>query len=99
MVTFDKRLKGIITKAGLLDADKVDAAIAKASSQKRPLSQVLVESKLVDEKVLIGTIAKEMNIPPIDLSKVEVSSRRWRASRRTWPTPTASFPSRASATS
>jgi len=74
MVTFDKRLKGIITKAGLLDADKVDAAIAKASSQKRPLSQVLVESKLVDEKVLIGTIAKEMNIPPIDLSKVEVSS-------------------------
>jgi len=74
MVTFDKRLKSIVTKAGLVDADKVDAALAEAAAQKKPLSEVLVEQHLVEERVLIGSIAKEMNIPPIDLSKVEVTS-------------------------
>jgi len=74
MANFDKRLKGIITKAGLLTADKVDVALAEAQEQKKPLSQVLTERHLVDERALIGSISKEMNIPPIDLAKVDVAA-------------------------
>jgi len=71
---FDKRLKGIITKAGLVEGDKMDEAMKQAASQKRPLSEVLIEKRFIDEHMLIGSISREMNIPPIDLAKVEVTA-------------------------
>ncbi len=74
MVMFDKRLKGIITKAGLMEAKKVDEAIVRAAQQKRSLADVLIVDKFVEERLLIGSIAREMNIPPIDLAKVEITS-------------------------
>jgi len=73
MAKFDKRLKGILTKAGLAAAGDIDDCIKEAGELKKPLSQVLVEHELVDERALIGSIAREMNIPPIDLSKAEVT--------------------------
>ena len=74
MAKFDKRLKGILTKAGLVEGKKVDAALEEATSQEKPLSQVLVEQELVTERDLIGSIAMEMNIPPIDLAKTDVTT-------------------------
>jgi type IV pilus assembly protein PilB len=74
MAKFDKRLKGILTKAGLVDGKDVDVAIQEALDGKKPLSTVLVERKLVEERALIGSISREMNIPPIDLAKIEVST-------------------------
>ena len=74
MAKFDKRLKGILTKAGLVEGEKVDAALEEAASQEKPLSQVLVEQELVSERDLIGSVAKEMNIPPIDLAKTDVTT-------------------------
>lgn len=74
MAKFDKRLKGILTKAKLVEAGEVDAALAEAASAERPLSTVLVERNLVTERDLIGSISQAMNIPPIDLGKMDVST-------------------------
>lgn len=74
MAKFDKRLKGILTKAGLVSSGDVDDCIKEAVDRKKPLSQVLVERNLVEERALIGSIAREMNIPPIDLSRTDVTT-------------------------
>ncbi len=74
MAKFDKRLKGILTKAGLVTSGDVDDCIREALDLKQPLSQVLVDRNLVDERAMIGSVAREMNIPPIDLSRMEVTN-------------------------
>ncbi|MHC4712263.1 MAG: type IV-A pilus assembly ATPase PilB [Planctomycetota bacterium] len=74
MAKFDKRLKSILTKAKIVEGKKVDAALETAASENKPLSQVLIEQNVVDERTLIGSIAREMNIPPIDLTKTDVST-------------------------
>jgi len=73
MPMFNKRLRNILVKQGLLDDDKAQSAASAAEREKKTLSSVLIETGLVEEKDLIGAIGREMNIPPIDLSKVEAA--------------------------
>src|SRR3990172_6445704 len=73
MLLFNKRLRNILVKTDLLDEPRAQEAMASAEKDKRTLSSVVLESGLVDERSLIGAIGREMNIPPIDLSKVEAS--------------------------
>jgi type IV pilus assembly protein PilB len=69
----NKRLKAILTKRTSLKNADADAAIAISEGENRPLSSVLGEKKLLTENDFISAVSLEMNLPPIDVSKVTVS--------------------------
>jgi type IV pilus assembly protein PilB len=73
MTQFAKKLRGILEKAGKLDAATGDALLAEATSQKRPFTEVLVKKGVATEQELVAHIAKAANIPPIDLAKLQVN--------------------------
>jgi len=67
---FDRRLKSILTKAGLVDDAICEAAQATADQEDRSLASMLIEGGNVDERQLIGVVARQMNLPPVDLSRL-----------------------------
>ncbi len=73
MSQFAKKLRGILEKAGKLDAATGDTLLAEAQSQKRPFTEVLVKKGVATEHELLALIAKAANVPPIDLSKLSVN--------------------------
>ena len=73
MAQFDKRLMQILVKESILEVEKASQIMEYASSQKRSFNAVAVEDGYVDEKVLIGAVARAVNVPPVDLHKVSVA--------------------------
>jgi len=73
MTQFAKKLRGILEKAGRLDAATGETLLGEAQAQKRPFTEVLVKKGVATEQELIALIAKAANIPPIDLSKLNVN--------------------------
>jgi type IV pilus assembly protein PilB len=73
MTQFAKKLRGILEKAGKLDTATGDTLLAEAQAQKRPFTEVLVKKGVATEHELVALIAKAANIPPIDLSKLNVN--------------------------
>ena len=73
MSQFAKKLRGILEKAGKLDGPTGDTMLAEAQAQKRPFTEVLVKKGVATEQELVALIAKAANIPPIDLSKLNVN--------------------------
>jgi type IV pilus assembly protein PilB len=69
---FDKRLGTILAKRGLVPQQQVDDALARAEQDKKSLTEVLVGGGQASENAIIGCVAEELNLPPIDLNKVEV---------------------------
>lgn len=76
---FDKRVKAIVVKKGLLPESKAEETFQQASQEDKSYEDVLLDRGLVDEKLLIATIAAEMNIPPIDVERVEPEERAIRS--------------------
>ena len=70
--TFDKKLKQIVRKHGLISDSDLDAAVVSAEEDGKSLEEVLIENNLTDEESILAAISQEINIPPIDLSKVTV---------------------------
>jgi len=70
--TFDKKLKQIVRKHGLVSDSDLDAAVVSAEEDGKSLEEVLIENNLTDEESILAAISQEINIPPIDLSKVTV---------------------------
>ena len=73
MTQFAKKLRGILEKAGKLDGPTGDTLLAESQAQKRPFTEVLVKKGVASEAELVALIAKAANIPPIDLSKLNVN--------------------------
>jgi len=70
--SFDKKLRQIVQKYGLVSESDLEAAAVAAEEDGKSMEEVLLGNKLVEESSLLAAISKEMNIPPIDLSKVIV---------------------------
>ncbi|MFN9703284.1 MAG: GspE/PulE family protein [Planctomycetota bacterium] len=73
MSQFAKKLRGILEKAGKLDAATGETLVAESISQKRPFTEVLVQRGVATERELLALIARAANVPPIDLAKVQVN--------------------------
>ena len=73
MSQFAKKLRGILEKAGRLDAATGDTLVAESGAQKRPFTEVLVQRGGATEHELVALIARAANVPPIDLAKVQVN--------------------------
>jgi type IV pilus assembly protein PilB len=73
-LSFDKRVRNILLKHEVLDEESVDRGMAAAQEAGRSLTSTLVQMGVLTERELIGVVAREMRIPPIDLDKVEPDS-------------------------
>jgi type IV pilus assembly protein PilB len=72
MARFDRRLRTILVKRGLMTEEQVELAQNSAKEEGKELSTILLEKDYVQERDLIAAVAREMNIPPIDVSRVTV---------------------------
>jgi len=70
---FDKRLKSILIKHGLLDNERADSMVALAEKDDKGLTDILLNNRAVAESDILGVVGQEMNIPPVDLTRVEPS--------------------------
>jgi type IV pilus assembly protein PilB len=74
MVTsFDKKLASILVKASKTTKEDAEQLLLKAARDKTPLSEMVVKAKVVGQEELLGIIAGEANVPPINLEHVKVS--------------------------
>ncbi|HUW56019.1 MAG TPA: ATPase, T2SS/T4P/T4SS family [Planctomycetota bacterium] len=73
MAKFDKKLGSILLGAELLNEASLVRAMEMANGEEKSLAQVVIEHGMVDERAFIGSVALEMNIPPIDLSRTVAS--------------------------
>jgi hypothetical protein len=68
-----KKLGDILVTAGLIDERGLQAALAEQKRRGGPLGRALIELKLVSEEVLVVALSKQLNIPTVDLDKVNPS--------------------------
>ena len=54
MITFNKKVARVLEDAGVVDAEAIAGAMEKAEAAERPLSSILVEEDLIDERELLG---------------------------------------------
>ncbi|MDQ7780284.1 MAG: ATPase, T2SS/T4P/T4SS family, partial [Planctomycetota bacterium] len=73
---FDKKVRSILVKRGLISEQKVDEiANAVPDTETKSLADVLVERGSVPEGELLSSIALELNVPPLDVEKVDFEER------------------------
>jgi type IV pilus assembly protein PilB len=72
MARFDKKLRTILIKRGLLTEEEASNAQSSAEESNKQFATVVLDRGIVEEKSLIAAVAKEMNAPPIDVSKIFV---------------------------
>ena len=72
MSKFDKKLAGILAKHGVVAEEQRESILAAAAGEKKSLTEYLIEQKLSTEAGIIGAVAMDMNLPPIDIDKVEI---------------------------
>ena len=71
MTAFNRRLRSILVEYHLLDEEVAEKLLAESVADGTSLEEVAVKSGRVDQKALIGAIASEMNMPPIEPLRVE----------------------------
>jgi type IV pilus assembly protein PilB len=70
---FDRRLAGLLAKRGLCSREDLAAAGDAAQRDRQPLSAALVDGKFIAERDLVGAIAQEMGLAPVDLERLHPS--------------------------
>jgi type IV pilus assembly protein PilB len=71
MIPYDKRVTRLIEEKGAIDPLKLKEAVAAAEQKGCSVAAILTETKLIDERVLLGLIAENSKIPPIDLRLIQ----------------------------
>ena len=72
MARLDKKLAGVLAKYGVVAHKDADEFVAAAEGAGQSLTEYLINEKLAAEPDIIGAVSMEMNLPPIDLDKVEL---------------------------
>lgn len=85
MITaIDKRINSILVKRGLLTKEKSDEAMEIAGKEMRSFIDVLIDKESVDEGVLLGSLAREVSIPPISVEKIQPDEKTIQSFNEEW---------------
>ncbi|MBI4616311.1 MAG: Flp pilus assembly complex ATPase component TadA, partial [Planctomycetes bacterium] len=74
MAPFNRRVKNVLLKQSLLPSERVEEAFTEADAEGVAMTKILVEKNLLDERTLLGAIALDLGVPPIDLDKVSIDA-------------------------
>jgi type IV pilus assembly protein PilB len=69
---YDRRLAQTLKRAGAIDEPRSNELLELAARDNSPFSEVLVKQGVFKEKELLGIVAREVGVPPIDLDHVHV---------------------------
>jgi type IV pilus assembly protein PilB len=69
---FDKKLVTILAKYGIIADAQKDDIVAAAEKENLSLTEFLVNKKMTTEADVIGAVSEEMNLPPIDIERIEI---------------------------
>ena len=69
---YNRKLAVILRKASLVEEAAFQPLVDKASKENQLLSKLVVEGGLLDEQTLLGVVAEDSGMPPIDLQKLKV---------------------------
>ncbi len=72
MAKLDKKLAAILVKHGIVGPDERDDVLAAASKENKSLTHYIIDQSISTEPDIISAISTEMNIPPVDIDKVEI---------------------------
>ncbi|MEA3328955.1 MAG: ATPase, T2SS/T4P/T4SS family [Candidatus Omnitrophota bacterium] len=70
-----ERLRDILINSKLINLEQLGKAIEVQKKKGGHLGRILVNLGYISEKDLALTLSRELNIPPVDLSKIEISPR------------------------
>jgi hypothetical protein len=70
MSTFHRKLRQILLKVGAVEEAAFDQAAAQAEQENRALTEILIKQGLAKPKDLLGLIAREIGLPPLDVARV-----------------------------
>src|SRR5262245_51568697 len=71
MAKFDKKLAAILVKGKLLTEEQKESMLADSERQNVSLVEVILEKKVCGEGEILAAVSQEMNLHPINLSKVK----------------------------
>lgn len=74
MSAYDRRLAQTLKRAGALDEQKVAELMELAAKETKALSETIVKQGIMSEKELLGVVARETGVPPIDLDHFSVDT-------------------------
>ncbi|MHC4251917.1 MAG: GspE/PulE family protein, partial [Planctomycetota bacterium] len=69
---FEKKLATILVKHGIVAKEDTEGLLAAASQEKKSFTAYLLDKRVSTEAEIIGAVSAEMNMPPINLDKVEI---------------------------
>ncbi|MHC4201416.1 MAG: GspE/PulE family protein [Planctomycetota bacterium] len=72
MAKLDKKLAAILVKHGIVGPDERDDVLAAANNENKSLTHYIIDQKISTEPAIIGAISTEMNLPPVDIEKVDI---------------------------
>jgi type IV pilus assembly protein PilB len=70
--SFDKKVRSILAQKTQLAEELLDDALSEANNDEKSLVDLLISKGEIEEKEMIGHIASESGLPPIDLDQVVV---------------------------
>jgi len=69
---FDKKLVSILTKHGIVADEEKDTILGEAERANQSLTEYLLDKKMTTEADVIGAVSEEMNLPPINIDRIEI---------------------------
>ncbi len=73
-VSFDRRIRSLLERSGRYKPEDLEALGEAAAREKLPLAQIVTEKGGINEKEFAGLLARESNLPPVDLDMIEVEA-------------------------
>jgi len=70
---FDRRIRDILVRGELLTREDADDCFEQAESDKKSFAEIAIASGKVEEKSIIGALAEDVGLCPIDLDKVTIA--------------------------
>ena len=70
MSTYHRKLRQILLKDGAVSETAFDQAVAQSEQDHQSVTEILVKQGLAKPKALLGLIAREIGVTPVDLSRV-----------------------------
>jgi type IV pilus assembly protein PilB len=72
LLSFDRRIRSLLERSGRLKSEQLDQVAEIATREKAPLAQIVTDKNLLSEREFATLLAREANLPPLDLDMIQI---------------------------